>query len=131
MTSSLLCAQTGIDNPEIFDNSASYIAGWLSALNNDHKLVITAAAQAQRACDLINQPERELAKPSEHQPEAAPTGTDRITAETTAAAGLHQARHEEQRQRRALEALTRSDRAATTERSQDRARTGDWQAEIG
>jgi len=131
MTSSLLCAQTGIDNPETFGNSASYIAGWLSALNDDHKLVIAAAAQAQRACDLINQPEREPAKPSEHHPEAAPTGTDRITAETTAAEGLHQARREEQRQRRASEALMRSDRAATTERSQHPARTSDWQAEIG
>jgi antirestriction protein ArdC len=27
MTSSLLCAQTGIDTPEVFDESASYIAG--------------------------------------------------------------------------------------------------------
>ena len=41
--------QTGIDNPETFDNSASYIANWLTALNNNNKLVITAAAQAQRA----------------------------------------------------------------------------------
>jgi antirestriction protein ArdC len=57
MTSALLCAQTGIDNPAIFGNSASYIANWLTALGNDHKLVITAAAQAQHASDLISQPE--------------------------------------------------------------------------
>jgi antirestriction protein ArdC len=128
MTSSLLCAQTGIDNPEIFDNSASYIAGWLSALNNDHKLVITAAAQAQRACDLINQLEREPAKPAEHHLEAAPTSTDHIPAETTAAAAhLHQAEPE----RRALEALMPSEHAAATGRSQDPVRAADWQAEIG
>ena len=61
MTSALLCAQTGIDTPAVFDNSASYIAGWLTALDNDHKLVITAAAQAQHASDLISQPERQPA----------------------------------------------------------------------
>jgi antirestriction protein ArdC len=132
MTSSLLCAQTGIDNPETFGNSASYIAGWLSALDDDHKLVITAAAQAQRACDLINQPEREPAKHSEPRPEAAPAATHHIPAETTAAAaGLRQAEHEDQRQRRAPEALVRSEDAAATGRSQDPARTVDWQAEIG
>jgi antirestriction protein ArdC len=132
MTSSLLCVQTGIDNPEIFGNSASYIAGWLSALNDDHKLVITAAGQAQRACDLINPPEREPARHGEHQPEAAPAGAHHVAAEASAeAADLRQGEHEDQHQRRAPEALTRSGRAATTERSQDPARTGDWQAEIG
>ena len=91
MTSSLLCAQTGIDNPETFENSASYIAGWLSALNNDTRLVITAAAQAQRACDLINQAEREPARDSDRHPEAAPTGDEHAPAETTAvAADPHQ-----------------------------------------
>jgi antirestriction protein ArdC len=132
MTSSLLCAQTGIDNPEIFGNSASYIAGWLSALDHDHKLVITAAAYAQRACDLINQPEREPAKPIEHHPEAVPAGTQHNPAATTApAAGPSQAEHEGRRQRREREALTRSDRAAATGRSADPARTADRQAEIG
>ena len=67
MTSSLLCAQTGIDNPEIFGNSASYIAGWLSALNDDKRLVITAAAQAQHATDLIASPERQAAKGNEQR----------------------------------------------------------------
>jgi antirestriction protein ArdC len=130
MTSSLLCAQTGIDNPEVFGNSAGYIAGWLSALNEDRKLVITAAAQAQRACDVINQPEREPAKRSQPQPEAAPTSTEHIPAETTASeVGLHNAEHEGQR--RAPDALLPSDPAAATERSQDPMRTADWQAEIG
>jgi antirestriction protein ArdC len=70
MTSSLLCAQTGIDNEEMFGNSAAYIANWLAALDGDHKLVITAAAHAQHATDLITQPEREPAKagPQPHDP---------------------------------------------------------------
>jgi antirestriction protein ArdC len=80
MSSSLLCAQTGIEDPEIFANSASYIAGWLSALNHDTRLVVTAATQAQRACDLINQAEREPAKDSDRHPQAAPTGNEHVPA---------------------------------------------------
>jgi len=92
MTSSLLCAQTGIDNPETFDNSASYIANWLTALNNDTRLVITAAAQAQRACEVTNQAEREPAKNSERDPQAALTRDEHVPAETTATvADSHQA----------------------------------------
>jgi Zincin-like metallopeptidase len=92
MSSSLLCAQTGIEDPETFENSASYIAGWLSALNHDTRLVVTAAAQAQRACDLINQAEREPARDGERQPESALTGDEHVATETTAAAAdSHQA----------------------------------------
>jgi antirestriction protein ArdC len=32
---------------------AAYIAGWLRKLRYDRKLIIHAAAQAQRACDYI------------------------------------------------------------------------------
>jgi antirestriction protein ArdC len=71
MTSSILCAQTGIDDPGIFGNSAAYIANWLTALGNDHKLVITAAGHAQRASDLISQAEREPARESDRRPEPA------------------------------------------------------------
>jgi len=94
MSSSILCAQTGIEDPDIFENSASYIAGWLSALNHDTRLVVTAAAQAQRACDLINQAEREPAKDSEPHPQAAPTGNEHVPAEAmTLPAGPLQASH--------------------------------------
>jgi antirestriction protein ArdC len=70
MTSSILCAETGIDNPELFDNSAAYISGWLSTLNHDRTLVVAAAGQAQRACDLINQAEHQAIHDTSHQPEA-------------------------------------------------------------
>jgi antirestriction protein ArdC len=43
------------------DNSASYIANWLHALNDDKKLVVMAAAKAQKAAEFIlgiAQPER-------------------------------------------------------------------------
>jgi len=34
-------------------NSASYVAGWLSALSNDTSLILKASAQAQKACDYM------------------------------------------------------------------------------
>jgi antirestriction protein ArdC len=66
MTSSILCAQTSIDTPEIFDESASYIGGWLHALNDDKRLVITAAAHAQRASDLITEPGHQASRDNLH-----------------------------------------------------------------
>jgi antirestriction protein ArdC len=80
MTSSILCAQAGIDNPELFENSASYIAGWLSALNDDKKLVVAAAAQAQRACDLITQAEREATSHATSATQPAPAGSETVPA---------------------------------------------------
>ena len=67
MTAAILSARTGIENGE-FEQSAAYIASWLGALRNDKKLVISAAAAAQKAVELI-------------APEVAEneTGTDPIT----------------------------------------------------
>ncbi|MET3980656.1 antirestriction protein ArdC, partial [Mucilaginibacter sp. UYP25] len=52
MTAAFLGAITGIGQATI-DNSAAYIESWLKALKNDKKLIIKAAAQAQRAADYI------------------------------------------------------------------------------
>src|SRR5206468_8569946 len=52
MGAAYLCGVAGIAN-ETVDNSAAYIAGWLSTLRNDPRLVIAAAAQAQKAADYI------------------------------------------------------------------------------
>lgn len=49
---SFLCALAGISN-ETIEKSAAYIHGWLSVLKRDKKLLVTAAAQAQRAADFI------------------------------------------------------------------------------
>jgi antirestriction protein ArdC len=69
MTAAMLCATTGIDGQ--FDASASYIANWLGALRDDKKLVISAAAQAGKAADLIAEPGREASPETEaeHEPE--------------------------------------------------------------
>jgi antirestriction protein ArdC len=47
-----LCGITGIQ-PATINNSTAYIQGWLKSLKDDKKLLLTAASQAQRACDYI------------------------------------------------------------------------------
>lgn len=51
MGAAMLCGISGLQ-PRI-EESASYIASWLKRLRDDRKLVITAAAQAQKAADHI------------------------------------------------------------------------------
>jgi antirestriction protein ArdC len=52
MGAAFLCGEAGILHTNI-DQSAAYIAGWLKKLKDDRKLVVTAAAQAQKAADHI------------------------------------------------------------------------------
>jgi antirestriction protein ArdC len=52
MGASYLNATAGIVESTI-ENSAAYIASWLKRLHDDRKLVVTAAAAAQRASDFI------------------------------------------------------------------------------
>ncbi|MCH7687112.1 MAG: antirestriction protein, partial [Planctomycetes bacterium] len=52
MGASFLSGHAGIEADTI-DNSASYIAGWLKRLRDDKRLVVQAAAQAQKAADFI------------------------------------------------------------------------------
>jgi antirestriction protein ArdC len=47
-----LCAEAGISNA-VIDNQAAYLSGWLARLRADRKLLIHAAAQAQRATDYV------------------------------------------------------------------------------
>ena len=49
--SAMLRAITGVEVD--YDNSGAYVAGWLKAIANDPKLIVKAAAQAQKACDFI------------------------------------------------------------------------------
>jgi antirestriction protein ArdC len=59
MTSAMLQAETGIETPAEFERSAAYLQNWLTAIKGDTKLVPQAAAQAQRAVDLITEPQRQ------------------------------------------------------------------------
>jgi antirestriction protein ArdC len=52
----MLLAETGIDDPGLFDNSAAYVQSWLGALKNDRSLVVSAASQAYRAVELVAEP---------------------------------------------------------------------------
>lgn len=57
MASAYLCAEVGIEND--LDQSAAYIASWLKVLKNDRKLLVDAAAAAQKATDLVTEARRE------------------------------------------------------------------------
>lgn len=43
----------GLETSSSFRNSAGYIQGWLSALKNDKRLIVSAAGQAEKAVNLI------------------------------------------------------------------------------
>ena len=53
MTSAFLCAESGIDSPDMIGNSASYLQSWIRALKGDKTLALQAAGQAQKAADFI------------------------------------------------------------------------------
>jgi antirestriction protein ArdC len=52
MGAAYLCAEVGI-TAAVIENQAAYVAGWLKKLRDDRRLLIHAAAQAQRAADYI------------------------------------------------------------------------------
>lgn len=60
MGAAFLSGHCEIENATL-DQSASYIQNWLERLKDDRKLVVHAAAQAQKACDFIRdvKPEEE------------------------------------------------------------------------
>jgi len=52
MGAAFLCGVAGIGERTL-NNSAAYLQNWLEALQNDKKLIVQAAAQAQKAADFI------------------------------------------------------------------------------
>jgi len=52
MGAAFLCGHCQIEQTTL-SNSAAYIAGWLKRLQNDHRLVVHAAAAGQKAADFI------------------------------------------------------------------------------
>lgn len=52
MGSAFLMGHVGLSVPDI-ENTAAYIRSWLKALRNDKRMVVLAAAQAQKAADYI------------------------------------------------------------------------------
>lgn len=52
MSAAYLCAEAGI-SPAVIANEAAYIQGWLAKFRSDKRMVVIAAAQAQKAADYI------------------------------------------------------------------------------
>lgn len=52
MGAAFLCGLAGIGET-VLENSAAYVQNWLEQLQNDRKLIVQAAAQAQKATDFI------------------------------------------------------------------------------
>jgi len=53
LSSQMLMGMLNIENPDVEKNSIAYAYGWMKAIKEDAKLIISASAQAQRACDYI------------------------------------------------------------------------------
>ena len=47
--SAMLMSHCGIETENTFRNSAAYIQGWLAALSNDKKLIVSAASRAEKS----------------------------------------------------------------------------------
>ena len=52
-TSAFLCNESGIQNQDVFKNSAAYIQNWSRKLKKDKKLVVQAASLGQKSADYI------------------------------------------------------------------------------
>lgn len=64
MGSAILMNELGIETPDTFRNSAAYIQGWLKALKDDSRLIVSAAGKAEKAARLILNLEDEPAAPT-------------------------------------------------------------------
>jgi len=60
--SAFLCADLGI-TPEVREDHAAYIATWLTVLRNDARVIVSAAAHAQRAVDFLHALQPEVRPP--------------------------------------------------------------------
>ena len=78
MAASMLCAETGIDTDEIFQDSAAYIGSWLQTIKGDPRMVVSASAAAQKATDMITEPSRQALQ--EAEPAARPAQDREIEA---------------------------------------------------
>jgi antirestriction protein ArdC len=52
LSAAYLCAEAGI-SPAVIENEAAYLQGWLGKLKSDRRLIVIAAAKAQKAADYI------------------------------------------------------------------------------
>ena len=53
IAAAMLMNEAGIEIAQTFENSAGYIKSWLTKLQDDKKMIVTASSAAQKAADLI------------------------------------------------------------------------------
>lgn len=53
MGAAMLCSQAGIEDERTTKNSVAYLQNWIEALNNDNKMIVWAAARAEKAARYI------------------------------------------------------------------------------
>lgn len=53
LTSAMILGMLGIDNKQAEQNSVAYLYGWMSKINEDISLIVSASAKAQKAADFI------------------------------------------------------------------------------
>lgn len=53
LSSQMLMGMLNIENPEVEENSLAYAYGWMKAIKEDAKLIISASSLAQKSCDLV------------------------------------------------------------------------------
>lgn len=53
MGAAIMMNELGIETPDTFRNSAGYIQGWLKALKDDSRLIVSAAGKAEKAVRFI------------------------------------------------------------------------------
>jgi len=53
ISSAMIMNFSGIELPQTFENSVSYIKSWLKKLRSDNKMIVSASSKAQKATDLI------------------------------------------------------------------------------
>ncbi len=76
MGAAFLCAHAGIANDHTDRNTIAYLQSWISRLEEDHRLIIHAAGNAQKAVDFIlGTTFEDTAETKEEEGEAAACGT--------------------------------------------------------
>ena len=51
--SAFLCNHCGVESHDSFRNSVAYINGWMKALKNDKRLIVSAADKAEKAANYV------------------------------------------------------------------------------
>lgn len=49
----VLCNEMNLETADSFKNSAAYVQNWLSVLQNDSRMIVSAAGKAEKAVKLI------------------------------------------------------------------------------